>query len=370
MLDRRNIALKAIDSLTEAIPGLGDSGDTVAFTVALHDDTGDWPIEHLHGRVELAESSDGRFDPMKDIKVFVDGKEVPDFWTETTQPTADLKTYKNVVVEGRIAPLKAGQYKAKIRFLSTNSVEDPANLLDLDIKVRKSTWWACLFLGAGIVVSLITTVFLKSRADMLTVRQKILKMRPEWLDAEPPSLLVTWVCSVFDQAENMAKYSNVAATDVLEGRVADAMEYLPLLGRAKDLRTKIDNSSWDPMVKRRAEKTLRTIMDPLEPGPLDKNAEIEVNGGFDSLTKWFNGSLNEQYLEALNNDVNVLLSIVNPSDLPSGAPRDLVIKLAKELRSPKPQTLEDMVQREVSYVKLKLLWDRRKDSAQVDSPYQ
>jgi hypothetical protein len=361
-LDRGEITVDAVERL------LGFIGEPARFSVTLRDESGDWPLEGLHARVEEAKGPGGSFDPQEVITLGVNGTVVDSLWTLDAKSTVDplriIPVPGQAIVQGTLADLPPGQYTAKIRFLAANSQTDPGQVLTLKVNVRKSLGFAIGLLLLGIVVSLVATVVLKSRAATIRLRLRILQLRPNWLADEPSSLVVTWVRSIFNQAEALRQQFTVAATDIMEERVTQAAQHLPYLAQIGSVRRRIDRSGWHRMVRRRAHKVLQRINTRLVPGRLDDQTGATVQREIDGLNAWFVDDWAERYWEDLKRDIDAVLGAVDVNAFEDQA-RRVVEDLVKRVEGPRPPTPKGLVEQEACYAALKLRWERRDQPDQV-----
>src|SRR6185295_19398737 len=123
-LDRGEVSVDAVEPLFGLL-----LGEPARFSVAVRDQSGDWPLQGLHARLEEAKGPGNAFDPPRDMHVLVNGKAVEDFWSldarSTKEPSRNVPAAGQAVVAATLPDLPPGQYSAKIRFLAANSQADP-----------------------------------------------------------------------------------------------------------------------------------------------------------------------------------------------------------------------------------------------------
>ncbi len=352
----------------------------VRFDVVLRDDSGNWPLNGIYARLEGSKGPDGTLSHSRDIALSL-GDPATDkdsLWELNPAAAAKNRTIPpngQVLVHGLLLDPKPGTYTAKIRFLAANSQEAEGQVLDVEVKVKRSMVWAVVILFCGFLVSLLSTVIAKSRAETLNLQRAVLEAREvaDPLKNEPPTLMISWVQAVFGMVDSIRRRLFITAADVIGDRLKQAAQHVPVLRRISEIRASLDHIPND-MKRRRAHKVLRQIAGAQKTGALSPEAASALNARLDELAKWTAADGDKLYRADLIPDIDGLTSKARPDAFPAGAMRNACNALLAELAKPLPEDLTGASEGEADYARLKLLWEWRDSpkgpelAAKIDEP--
>jgi len=374
-VDRQTISLAIVNAMFHA--------SDAAFTVALREKRGEWPLEDVSVSLEqVSKAPKGGFDFDK-INFAVGGKEI--LGTSFMPPTlaaidnspplpgrliAGIAEGGQVIVAVRLHDLEPGEYNATLRFRARNSIETDAQKVVLSVKVRNSPMWAVLLLLAGILISYTLTRGLVAVRQRSTLRKRISDLNQQWLRAEPSVLSVIWARATLRQAEDLTRSFWLSSPDVIDSRLSQVEKLLPTLKRIREIRMNLEAISGSEFVTRRALASLRRTVSLLGEGPPDEKIQKIVDDKLDTLSGWSDeDKLNGCYVVELKEAIRLLLDSMSLDEIEYSAPdvKEEILRLVKGLKDHEPsasQSLDANIEiEERYYARLKTLWERRREKA-------
>jgi hypothetical protein len=341
-------------------------GDTGGFSVTLREKSGNWPLYGIGLRMEQAAKPGGnRLDLERNAMFWFNGKPETNMTTSPADPKErSIEPGKEATLRMQLRGLKPGEYTAVLRFTASNSTDDDAaQRLTLMVQVRDPIWGAGVVMIVALTVSFFASKGLNLRKQRLALLKRISDTRPSWLRTEPQRLPVVWTRAMFAQAEQLTRATWLSSADAVEQKVASAAKMTSALSKMRDVREEFARAraQIQSLVYARAMTLLDGIMARLGDSPPDEAAMQQLQADLAALRGWLQpGQLEASYWKSLAGDIAALLPQVTPETMSDPRVEAQLSRLKMELMQPAPVPLVDMVNREESYARLKVLWERRK----------
>jgi hypothetical protein len=357
VLDRQSVSL----SFTQPIPLLERTGPH--FTVTLREKKGEWPLEDITVSLERVAEAPGIGFDLSDMLFTLNGKAV-DFANPDTS-TLSVRTIPEggqATIGISFSDLKPGTYNATLRFRATNSVETDAQKLTLTLKIRHPWAWASLLLLVAVLFSFVGTKGLTMLRQRSSLERRIGELTQAKLQAQGSILPAIWVSAMLRQADELSRSLWISAPDVIESRINDAGKLLNLLEQVDQLMVRLQGMG-PSLVQRRMVAAVNRAFSPLGAGPPDENTRAAVEKQIKELNEWLEpGKKNERYGVDLKAAIDLILEQVSLGAFKhrSDETQKEVERLISRIKvKTLPEELEEKIETERQYARLKILWERR-----------
>jgi hypothetical protein len=343
---------------------------TASDSLVLREKSGLIALKGISVRLEqLSTAPDGGFDLKKNIEFHLDGHPVD----LATNPAAGagggsraIAIGGQSVVELRLHDLEPGDYAAVLRFTASNSSDDDAQKLAINIHVRDSVWWALGCVVIALVMSLAGTKIFTSARRQAQLLNLIHSLRSPSLCALRPIAATVAVRAILYQAEKLSSRFWLTSLDLIENRVNDAKRMIDVLGTVHQLRDDLE-AAFDPLIFKRADIALYRVVPRWGTSSLTDPALQAITAQLSAFKdSWLrDDKFVATFWSDIHSDVRALHSEVDSTAVNHvSEARDLVDDLKEDLTKALEPNKPPATRADVEYVyrqwaKLKILWDNR-----------
>ena len=120
------------------------------------------------------------------------------------------------------------------------------------VHARHAVWYAVPCLVVALSLSFVASKGMSIRAERDKLRNRILELRPFWLQSEPSTMAVVWGQSIAGQANQLAQRTTLPNLETVHKRLDVAAELLLAIDRLRRVRVEIRQTALPPLALARA----------------------------------------------------------------------------------------------------------------------
>jgi hypothetical protein len=341
--------------------------ETAKFTLPIRNVSADAPAEGVYLRlVEVTAPRGANFDPQRNLKLSWRGQSADDLWRSPANGASrSIAASEQAEISGETAGLRAGEYTVKVGVGAANLAAD-ADPVTLKIFVKHRSGWPLAVLLFGILISYLATKGLESQRRRAAQLKKIADIRPSWLRQEA-TLPAVAALAILKQAEdrNRGALGALFGQEATAARTEKAELLIRILGRVRRLRRAMAAAAWDPMIERRTNKRLDSLLDGLDADTIDEDRARQFEVELAALEQWLDPKQRDAlYGASLKGDVDALMARATPDTFRQHG--DVVEQLRARITQALAQQPAGgaLPKLEADYAKLKILWERCQDEDQ------
>ena len=347
------------------------AGDAPTVTVHVRDKTGNWPLEGVAARLEPGLKAPGSgFDFKKHMTATFNANGVADIFASAAQGQRQVPPRGQATIVLSFNDLEAGEYVIPLRFGATNSADDDLQRFTITVQVRDHLLSAFIVLLLAAAMSFLATRVVTTLRQRAAFLARVQAMRPAWLAREPATLPVIWLRATLRQAEDLSRRFFLRGQNELDAVLTGAAGMLAVLDRVRQARERI-GAIPDVKVRLRARWRLDSLIQKFPAAALTDQDVARFNRDLDAFDNWCDpaeANREKAYWADLLPALKSRFSEVSASALKEGGGDVLAKKMLDLLNDyiqKEPEGLGKKMDAEDVFARLGLLWESRRDPAQV-----